>query len=108
MKKYRNILLFIFLLGFLFSNERILNYNVVLELNNDGSLFIIENIVVKAEGNKIQRGIMREFPTKYKDQYGNNINIKLNYCHTDCHILLKDNVHYASYSYLDWGIHSVQ
>ena len=65
LKKYLNILLFIYSFGILFSNESILNYETELELHNDGSLFIIENITVKAEGNKIQRGIMRNFPTKY-------------------------------------------
>ena len=73
MKKHTNIFLFLCSFGILFSSERILNYYTELDLNIDGTLFIIENITVKAEGNKIQRGIMREFPTKYQDKHGNNI-----------------------------------
>ena len=77
MKKHINIFLFLYSFGILFSSERILNYYIELELDNNGSLSIIENITVKAEGNKIQRGIMRDFPTKYQDTYGNNFIIDL-------------------------------
>ena len=73
MKKHINIFLLLYSFGILFSSERILDYYTELDLNKDGSLYIIEKITVKAEGNKIQRGIMREFPTKYKDKHGNNI-----------------------------------
>ena len=67
------IILFLCFNGLLFSKEQILKYETELSLNKDGSLFIIENITVKAEGNKIQRGITREFPTKYKNEFGDNI-----------------------------------
>ena len=67
------LILFLCFNGILFPKEQILQYDTKLSLNKDGSLFIIETITVKAEGNKIQRGITREFPTKYKNKLGDNI-----------------------------------
>ena len=82
------IILFLCFNGLLFSKEQILKYETELYLNKDGSLFIIENITVKAEGNKIQRGITREFPTKYKNEFGDNIIIDFEIID-----ILKNNVH---------------
>ena len=82
------IILFLCFNGLLFSKEQILKYETELSLNKDGSLFIIENITVKAEGNKIQRGITREFPTKYKNKFGDNIVIDLEIID-----ILKNNIH---------------
>ena len=82
------IILFLCFNGLLFSKEQILKYETELSLNKDGSLFIIENITVKAEGNKIQRGITREFPTKYKNKFGDNIIIDFEIID-----ILKNNVH---------------
>ena len=39
----------------------------------DGSLDVTERIAVRAEGNNIRRGIYRDFPTRYKDRYGNRV-----------------------------------
>ena len=38
-------------------------------------MLVTETIKVHAEGNKIKRGIYRDFPTDYEDKYGNNIRI---------------------------------
>lgn len=56
--------------------ERIISFDSDLTLNEDASMMVIENIKVYANGNKIKRGIYRDFPTKYKDDYGNNIKIR--------------------------------
>jgi len=56
--------------------ERIISFDSDITLNEDASMIVIENIKVYASGNKIKRGIYRDFPTKYKDDYGNNINIR--------------------------------
>jgi uncharacterized membrane protein len=56
--------------------ERIISFDSDITLNEDASMTVVENIKVYANGNKIKRGIYRDFPTKYKDDYGNNINIK--------------------------------
>jgi uncharacterized membrane protein YgcG len=34
---------------------------------------VTERIAVRAEGNNIRRGIYRDFPTRYKDRYGNRV-----------------------------------
>ena len=57
----------------LLAQERILSYDVDLQLNADGSLDVTERIRVRAEGVNIRRGIYRDFPTRYRDRYGNRI-----------------------------------
>ena len=56
--------------------ERIISYDSDITINRDASMVVVETIKVNALGDKIKRGIYRDFPTKYKDKYGNNINIK--------------------------------
>lgn len=46
--------------------ERILDYDVDIAIQADGSLEITERIAVRAEGRSIRRGIVREFPTRYR------------------------------------------
>jgi uncharacterized membrane protein len=56
--------------------ERIISFNSDITINEDASMLVIETIKVFAGGDKIKRGIYRDFPTKYEDEYGNNVNIK--------------------------------
>ena len=44
-------------------------------VNADGSLDVRERIVVVAEGREIRRGILRDFPTQYKDRSGNRVQV---------------------------------
>lgn len=55
------------------AQERILSYDSELTVNADGSLDVVETIRVRAEGNQIRRGIYRDFPTRYRDGYGNRM-----------------------------------
>jgi len=55
------------------AHERILSYDSTVAVNADGSLDVTETIKVHAEGNNIRRGIYRDFPTRYKDRYGNRV-----------------------------------
>ena len=55
--------------------ERIISYDSDITINEDASMIVAEKIKVFANGDKIKRGIYRDFPTEYKDEYGNNINI---------------------------------
>jgi uncharacterized membrane protein YgcG len=57
------------------TSERIISYDSQIKISEDGSMLVTETIKVHAEGNKIKRGIYRDFPTDYKDKYGNNIRI---------------------------------
>lgn len=56
--------------------ERIISFDSEININEDASLIVTERIKVYAAGDKIKRGIYRDFPTRYKDSYGNNINIR--------------------------------
>ena len=57
----------------LYAQERILSYDSEIALNADGSLDVVEQIRVRAEGNEIRRGIYRDFPTRYRDRHGNRV-----------------------------------
>lgn len=57
------------------ADERILSYDSVLAVQPDGSLDVIENIRVRAEGTNIRRGIYRDFPTRYRDGVGNQVKV---------------------------------
>lgn len=60
-----------------FAEERILGYDVEVQIRRDGSLDVTERVTVHAEGNQIRRGIYRDFPTRYEDRYGNRVVIDL-------------------------------
>jgi len=73
-----NRLLALFILGLWLAlpahaQERILAYDSTVMVNADGSLDVEERIRVRAEGNNIRRGIYRDFPTRYRDRYGNRV-----------------------------------
>lgn len=53
------------------ADERILSYFSDIEIHADRSMTVVETIRVNAEGNQIRRGIYRDFPTTYRDEYGN-------------------------------------
>ena len=57
------------------ARERILRYESDITINDDASLLVTETIKIQAEGVNFRRGILREFPTKYKDRYGNTVNV---------------------------------
>ena len=59
------------------AQERIRSYNEVVDVRADGSLDVTERITVHAEGQQIRRGIYRDFPTRYRDRYGNRVRVAL-------------------------------
>ncbi len=73
------ILMVLFFSQNIVAQEIINNYSSDIIINADSSLTVTETITVKAENSKIKRGIYRDFPTRYKDTYGNNyvVNFKL-------------------------------
>ena len=52
------------------ADERILSFDEVVTVSADGSMYVRESIRVRAEGNKIRRGIYRDFPTTYSGKDG--------------------------------------
>jgi hypothetical protein len=57
------------------AEERIHSYHSDIVVDEKGDMTVTETITVNAEGNKIRRGIYRDFPTHYKDRLGNNYNV---------------------------------
>jgi hypothetical protein len=55
------------------AQERILDYVIEMDVGAQGAVDVVEHITVRAEGNQIRRGIYRDFPTRYRDRYGNNV-----------------------------------
>ena len=53
------------------ADERILGFHSDIEVQPDGWIEVTETITVRAEGARIRRGIYRDFPTIYRDSYGN-------------------------------------
>jgi hypothetical protein len=57
------------------SDERILNYHSEILIKTDGWIEVTETIVVRAEGRQIRRGIFRDYPTRYRDRAGNDVEV---------------------------------
>jgi uncharacterized membrane protein YgcG len=57
------------------ADERILEYRSEIEVHADATMTVSETIVVRAEGDMIRRGIFRDFPTAYRDRFGNNYRV---------------------------------
>jgi len=59
------------------AEERILDYRIDVHIERDGRLDVTEEITVQAAGENIRRGIYRDFPTRYRDRYGNRVVVGL-------------------------------
>ncbi|MEJ7760624.1 MAG: DUF2207 domain-containing protein [Gemmatimonadaceae bacterium] len=57
--------------------EHIVSYDSRVDIRRDGSLDVTEKIVVVAAGQQIRRGIYRDFPTRYRDRFGNQVKVDL-------------------------------
>ncbi len=55
--------------------EEIISFDSNIVVHEDSSMTVIEKITVRAENKKINRGIYRDFPTKYKGKAGNKIRV---------------------------------
>jgi len=55
--------------------EVVLDYRSDISVNPDASMRVSETIKVRANGDQIQHGIYRDFPTRYKDRYGNRYTV---------------------------------
>lgn len=69
------IVILILLQSFLLGKEKILSFNSDITVSQDASMIVSETITVLTEGDLIRHGIYRDFPTNYKDTYGNNITV---------------------------------
>ncbi|MEX2125442.1 MAG: DUF2207 domain-containing protein [Woeseia sp.] len=73
----RQLALFCLLLGPCVSwpDERILDYHSDILVRQDGWIEVTETITVRAEGISIRRGIYRDYPTRYEDRFGNDVEV---------------------------------
>ena len=55
--------------------ERITNYQSFITVHKDRTLTVTETIQVISAGREIRRGLFRTFPTKYKDRFGNRVQV---------------------------------
>jgi len=60
------------------ANERIVRWDSDITIEHDGSLHVVEALTVNCEGREIRRGIVREFPTDYKDGAGFEYKVRFN------------------------------
>jgi uncharacterized membrane protein YgcG len=55
--------------------ERIIRFAVRITITPDAGMRVTETITVKSTGDQIQRGIFRDFPTRYADRAGNRYTV---------------------------------
>jgi uncharacterized membrane protein YgcG len=55
------------------AQEQIHSYDARIDVARDGTLTITETIAVVAAGEKIRRGIYRDFPTRYRGRFGERV-----------------------------------
>jgi uncharacterized membrane protein YgcG len=57
------------------AQERITAFHSEIRIEADGALAVTETIAVEAAGQSIKRGILRDFPTDYRDRAGNRVRV---------------------------------
>jgi hypothetical protein len=57
------------------ADERILRYLSDVQIEKDSSLDVTETIVVRAENDRINHGIYRDFPTRYRGRNGGQVRV---------------------------------
>ncbi len=57
------------------ASERILHFKSDIVVHPDSTMTVTETIRVRSTGREIKRGIIREFPTTYKDRFGHTVKV---------------------------------
>jgi hypothetical protein len=57
------------------ADERVLEFHADIRIAQSGELTVTETIVVQVEGREIKRGILRDFPTDYRDRTGARVRV---------------------------------
>src|SRR5204863_6379935 len=57
------------------AEEKITSFHSSIQIAKTGELTVIETIAAQVEGQRIQRGILRDFPTDYRDRYGRKVTV---------------------------------
>jgi hypothetical protein len=57
------------------AQERVVDFHSDIRIARDGTLTVTERIDVQVEGREIKRGILRDFPTDYRDRRGARVTV---------------------------------
>ncbi len=57
------------------AEERVVDFHSDIRIGADSGLTVTETIAVQAEGRQIRHGIYRDFPTDYRDRYGQRVHV---------------------------------
>ncbi len=61
--------------GIAAADERILEFRSDITIDADARMQVVETIRVRAEADRIDHGIYRDFPTEYRDRHGNRVHV---------------------------------
>lgn len=76
LRRLSALLLIVFVLSHqAVAEEVIRNFVSDVTVQADGELLVRETITVRAEGSEIRRGIIRDFPTTYRDRFGQQVQV---------------------------------
>ena len=73
-----SIMSFVCIASVLYADERIISWNSDITVRQESSMRVVEQLTVMADGQQIRHGIIREFPTKYKNAFGLRYNTDFN------------------------------
>ncbi len=73
----RRLLLLLLLPLSVMADERILSFHSDILVRSDSTIVVTETIQVRAEGNRIRRGIFRDLPTRYRDKLRNEYEVSI-------------------------------
>ncbi len=71
----RLLLLFVLGVSTAFAAERVTDFHSDIRIARSGELAVTERFTVQVEGVQVKRGILRDFPTDYRDSAGNKVNV---------------------------------
>ncbi len=57
------------------ARERIVSFHSDIDIGTAGELSVTETIQAMVEGREIKRGILRDFPTEYRDRFGRRVTV---------------------------------
>ena len=108
MKKFIAVFLLTLLPVFSFAEEKIINFDVTLRLNENAVAEVTEEITVNVEGRKIRKGLVRELP----EESGREIRVQTLFMDGAPHPFFTEyengnlNVNFGNDDYISSGIHS--
>jgi len=85
------------------AQERILDFDVKVQIEKSGTIQVVENITIKAEGNEFRHGLLRVLPLTREDKNGNQIDVE--YSISSIKKDGKEEQYFTERSKYDWKIY---